>query len=130
VPVLALPDAIGGFAAGPPVTGEGFVRRTYVRASTRVEVTMARLDLGPEGYRRWLGQSRAGYPQADFEVPASVANGFYQCAEGAMARCDLLVQTSSGVHLEIRAGDGASRDDVDAVASGLPVLRSLDARDR
>ncbi|HZU83485.1 MAG TPA: hypothetical protein VE987_11235 [Polyangiaceae bacterium] len=121
-PGLDLPAAVEGFSASAPTTGPGFVRRAYDRGAARVTVTLAPLDLGPGGYERWLVQSRGGYPQAAPElVPPGAGNGFYECADDAATRCNLLVQLRSGVHLEIRGDGAASRADVDAVAAALPL---------
>jgi hypothetical protein len=121
---LALPDGISGFTAAAPVVGAGFVRRTYARGRARVDVTLARAALRPGGFEDWLKMSREGFPQAALDAPADDANGFYQCTEGAAPSCDLLIQLRSGVHVEIRGGGTSSRDDVDAIARGLP-LRAL-----
>jgi len=119
VAALELPD-VPGFVAGPPVPGEGFVRRAYSRGGARVQVTLARMPMSAEGYQRWLTDS-AAFPQAALAVPADRANGFYQCAEGAAPSCDLLIQLRAGFHLELRSGGTASRADVDALARGLPL---------
>jgi hypothetical protein len=67
-----------------------------------------------------------GFPQAALDAPEADANGFYQCTDEPKRSCDLLIQMRSGVHLEIRGGGTSSREDVDAVARGLP-LRTLAA---
>jgi len=118
-PGLALPDA-AGFSAEPPVPGEGFVRRTYVRGRARVQVTLARMPMTADDYQRWLTGSLA-FPQADLGVPTSDANGFYQCADGPPPSCDLLIQLRAGYHLELRGGGSSSRADVDALARALPL---------
>jgi hypothetical protein len=119
---LELPD-VPGFAAGAPAPGEGFVRRTYTRGAARVQVTLARMPMSADDYRRWTTDS-AAFPQADsgqLGLPADRANGFYQCADGPAPSCDLLIQLRAGFHLEIRSGGTASRADVDALARGLPL---------
>jgi hypothetical protein len=120
----SLPERIATFDAGPLVSGDGFSRRTYSRANAHVTVTLAHIDLGADGYDRWLRQSEDGYPQAKLDLPAGAGNGFYQCADVAMARCNLLIQLRNGAHLEIRGDETTVRSDVDAVAAGLP-LRDL-----
>jgi hypothetical protein len=120
----SLPQHIATFDAGPLVPGDGFSRRTYSRANAQVTVTLAHIDLGAGGYDRWVRQSEDGYPQAALDLPAGAGNGFYQCTDGAMMRCNLLIQLRNGVHLEIRGDDRTMRADVDAVAAGLP-LRGL-----
>jgi hypothetical protein len=122
---LSLPDALAGFVASPVVAGTGYVRRTYTRGRTRIDVTLARAALPPGGFDSWVTMSRP-FPQAVLDAPAADANGFYQCTEVPTPSCDLLVQLRSGVHLEIRGGGTSARDDVDALAHGLP-LRVLAA---
>jgi hypothetical protein len=122
---LALPDALDGFAAAPLVRGAGFVRRTYARGTTLVDVTLARAPLGPGGFDGWVTMSQS-FPQAALDAPATDANGFYQCAEHPSPSCDLLITLRSGVHVEIRGGGTSSRADVDAIARALP-LRALAA---
>lgn len=116
---LALPD-VAGFSAGPSERGDGFVRRAYSRGAARLQVTLARMPMSADDYQRWQSAS-AAFPQAALGVPAADANGFYQCAEGANASCDLLIQLRAGFHLELRGGGTASRADVDALAHGLPL---------
>jgi hypothetical protein len=118
-PGLALPDATG-FAAEPPVPGDGFVRRTYARGGARIQVTLARMPMTADDYQRWVVGS-AAFPQADLGVPASDANGFYQCADAQPPSCDLLLQLRAGYHLELRGGGSSSRADVDALARALPL---------
>jgi hypothetical protein len=120
---LALPDAIDSFVASAPVTGAAFVRRTYARGATRVDVTLARAALGAGGFDGWVAMSRA-FPQAELDAPVTDANGFYQCTEAPRASCDLLIQLRSGVHVELRGGGTSTRADVDTLARGLP-LRAL-----
>ena len=96
------------------------MRRTYVRGSARVQVTLARTPLSADDYQRWQSAS-AGFPQADLGVPAADANGFYQCNDSAKPSCDLLIQLRTGFHLELRGGGTTSRADVDALAHGLPL---------
>jgi hypothetical protein len=117
----SLPDRIATFDAGPIVAGDGFTRRTYSRASAKVTVTLAHIDLGFDGYDRWVRQSEQGYPQAALDLPAGAGNGFYECTDPAMVRCNLLIQLRSGAHLEIRGDPASSRADADAVAAGLPL---------
>jgi hypothetical protein len=111
---------VAGFTAGPPSPGDGFVRRTYTRGAARVQVTLARMPMAPDDYRRWLTDS-AAFPQAELGLPPDLANGFYQCSAGAAPSCDLLIQLPAGFHLELRSGGTASRADVDALARGLPL---------
>jgi len=117
---LALPDALAGFAGEPIARGATWVRRRYVRGASHVDATLAMATQAPGGFEAWLTMSRAGYPQAALPAPGDV-NGFYQCSDGPPPSCDLLIQTRSGVHLELR-GDGTStREDVDALARALPL---------
>jgi hypothetical protein len=127
-----VPEALAGFAAvSAPVTGPGWVRRSYRRGETQVDVTLARTNLGPGGFDAWLGMSRS-FPQAPLDAPAADANGFYQCnqlpapVELPPPSCDLLIQLRSGVHVELRGNGTSSRADVDALAGALP-LRALAA---
>jgi hypothetical protein len=121
---LSLPASLSGFAAvTPPATGPAWVRRSYRRGNTQVEVTLAHTTLPPGGYDAWVTMSQ-GYPQAALDAPAADANGFYQCVEFPMSSCDLLIQLRSGVHVELRGNGSSKRPDVDALAAGLP-LRAL-----
>jgi hypothetical protein len=115
---------MGDFVGGPLQIDGAAKRRSYARGETRVEVTMARFPMNDAEYARWVAMSREGFPQATLDVAAGEGNGFYQCATGGEARCSLLIQLRSGVHVEIRGGSGAGRVEVDAVAAGLP-LRAL-----
>jgi hypothetical protein len=117
----SLPDRIATFDAGPLVSGDGFTRRTYSRAGAHVTVTLAHIDLGIDGYDRWVRQSEQGYPQATLDLPAGAGNGFYECTDPAMVRCNLLIQLRSGAHVEIRGDPASSRVDADAIAAGLPL---------
>lgn len=120
----ALPDRIGGFVGGALTSpGGGASRRSYTRGAVRITVTLARFPMTGEEYDLWVKTSVAGYPQATLDLPTVAGNGFYQCAEGPSASCDLLVQLRSGVHLEIRGDGTSSRADVDAIARGLPLRR-------
>ncbi len=121
--VLALPE-VAGFEAGPQVTGSAYVRRHYSRGRARIEVTLAGMPMSPEAYADWVRTSTASFPQATLDLPAGDFNGFYQCGEGANPSCDLLIQLRAGFHFEIRGGGTSTRDDVDALAHGLP-LRAL-----
>ena len=123
---LALPD-VDGFVSGVSSPSLGYVRRTYTRGRARVEVTLARLPMSPEDYASWVKMSTASFPQAALDLPAADANGFYQCTGGSPPSCDLLIQLRAGVHLELRGGGTSSRDDVAALARGLP-LATLAAR--
>jgi hypothetical protein len=96
----------------------------YARGPTRIDVTLARAPMRPGGFDDWLKMSREGFPQAVLDAPADDANGFYQCTEGTAPSCDLLIQLRSGVHVEIRGAGTSTREDVDALARGLP-LRAL-----
>ena len=120
---LELPE-VAGFEAGASVAGPSYVRRQYSRGPARIEVTLARMPMSPDGYAEWVRMSTASFPQAALALPAEEANGFYQCSEGAAPSCDLLIQLRAGFHLEIRSGGTATRDDVDALARALP-LRAL-----
>jgi hypothetical protein len=122
---LALPDALAGFAASPELRGPGYVRRTYAHGRTLADVTLAQAPLPPGGFDGWLKMSGT-YPQAALDAPAAEVNGFYQCTEEPRSSCDLLIQMRSGVHVEIRGGGTTTREDVDAIARGLP-LRALGA---
>jgi hypothetical protein len=125
----SLPEAIPSWTSGPLTTGEGWVRRTYARGSTRVNVTLARFAMSAAQYDEWVRTSVAGYPQAALDVPPGSANGFYQCAEASEDRCALLIQLRAGAHLEVRGEGTARRQDVDAIARALP-LRALAQLDR
>ncbi|HEY6477955.1 MAG TPA: hypothetical protein VI456_15365 [Polyangia bacterium] len=120
---LALPEVVG-FEAGPQVEGSAYVRRQYRRGRARIEVTLARMAMPPEAYADWVGASTASFPQAALDLPAGAANGFYQCSDGTNPSCDLLIQLRAGFHLELRGSGTSRRDDVDALARGLP-LRAL-----
>jgi hypothetical protein len=117
-----LPAAISNFSAGPLETEGGGVRRQYRRDSTRITVTLAQLPMTAEQYDEWVKTSTRSFPQAAIDVGPARGNGFYQCE--ARGRCDLLIQLRSGVHLELRGGGTATRDDVNAIARELP-LRAL-----
>jgi hypothetical protein len=117
----ALPDRIEGFVAGPTSELGGATRRSYRRGDLVIDVTLARFPMDAAGYERWVKSSVEGYPQAALPIPAAAGNGFYQCRPDRPALCDLLIQLRSGVHLELRAGGTARREDVDAVARGLPL---------
>lgn len=128
--ILSLPDHLAGFDASPATTGDTFVRRTYSRAATRIDVTLAHAPQAPGSYDAWQEMSRVGFPQASLDAPADDANGFYQCTAGTPERpesCDLLIHMRSGFHLEIRGGGTSTRADVDALAHALP-LRALAAK--
>jgi hypothetical protein len=125
----ALPDAVGALSGSPTVNGADYVRRTYARGPTRIDVTLARAPLPPGGYDEWVRMSREAFPQASLDAPAEDANGFYQCTERPTPSCDLLIQLRSGVHIEIRGGGTSTREDVDGIARALP-LRVLARRDR
>jgi hypothetical protein len=120
---LVLPEVVG-FEASPQVDGPSYVRRRYSRGRARIEVTLARMPMSPEAWAEWIATSTVSFPQAALDLPADEANGFYQCSDGATPSCDLLIQLRVGFHLEIRGGATTSRDDVDALALGLP-LRAL-----
>jgi hypothetical protein len=122
-----LPARIGDFAGGPLLRDDAATRRSYVRGTTHIEVTLARFPMTAEQYRDWVRTSTEGYPQATLDLPAGDANGFYQCRTDDPERCDLLVQLRAGFHVEIRGGGTSTRGDVDAIARGLP-LRALAAR--
>jgi hypothetical protein len=117
-----LPDLIPGFTSGPLGTAPAAFIRTYARGSSQVTVTLARFPMDASQYDSWVRTSIGGFPQARLDVPDGEGNGFYQCDDGKPPRCSLLIQLRSGVHLEIR-GVPASRDEVDAVARGLPLRR-------
>jgi len=114
-----LPDAIPGFTAGAREPGDGWLRRTYSAGAVRITVTLARHAMDDAAWDGWMKMSTAGFPQADLELPAAAANGFYQCEDHAPERCDLLIQLRSGVHVEIRGGGTSTRRDVDAIRRGL-----------
>ena len=115
----SLPDVIPGFEAGPLERTAEYQRRTYSRGSAQVSVTFARFPMSPTQYQDWVRMSTGNYPQATLEVPPDEGNGFYQCADDKPERCDLLIQFRSGVHVEIRGNQTATRADADAVAHGL-----------
>jgi hypothetical protein len=119
-----LPE-VAGFAAGPLTRGAGYVRRSYARGRALIDVTLAQMAISPDDYDRWVAAS-ASFPQATLDLPAGQANGFYQCTGGPPESCDLLIQLRAGVHVELRSGGTATRDDVDALARALP-LRALAA---
>ena len=81
-------------------------------------MTLARFPLAPGGFEDWVRMSQS-FPQASLDAPATDVNGFYQCDGQRPARCDLLIQTRSGLHIEIRGGGTSSRADVDAIARGM-----------
>jgi hypothetical protein len=122
-PGLSLPAELAGFSASTEEAGAGYARRTYGRGRTHVDVTLAQGPLPPGGFAGWVTMSQA-FPQATLDAPEGDANGFYQCTDVPKPTCDLLIQLRSGVHVEIRGGGTTSRDDVDAIARGLP-LRAL-----
>ncbi len=117
---LALPDTLAGFAGLPVEHGPTWVRRRYARGATLVDATLAVTPQPPGGFQAWLAMSR-DFPQAALAAPPADVNGFYQCAAGPPPTCDLLIQTRSGVHLELRGGGTSSRADVDALAAALPL---------
>jgi hypothetical protein len=118
-----LPDSIPSFTSDPLVSANGALHRTYARDAVRVAVTLARFPMDADQYDGWVRTSVAGFPQASLDLPAGAGNGFYQCDDHAPPSCSLLIQLRGGVHLELRGGP-ASRQDLDAVARGLP-LRAL-----
>ena len=120
-PVFDLPDAIPGFVAGARQPGDAYLRRTYTAGATRITVTLARHPMDQAAYESWLAMSKAGFPQADLELPAAAGNGFYQCEARLPDSCDLLIQLRSGVHVEIRGGGTSTRRDVDAIRRALPL---------
>jgi len=132
VPARSAPPAVAGaddraggegllgrvawYTAGPLVAGEGWMRRRYVRPGVTVEVTVAEQRMTAAEYQEWERQAR-DYPAARL-VPA--ASGFFTCAgDGGAARCDLHVQTPSGLHLELAGGGQATRADLERVYTGL-----------
>jgi hypothetical protein len=119
--VFDLPDAIPGFVAGAREPGDGWLRRSYTAGATRITVTLARHAMDDAAWAGWVRMSTAGFPQADLQLPAGAANGFYQCDDRAPDRCDLLIQLRSGVHVEIRGGGTSTRRDGDAIRRGLPL---------
>jgi hypothetical protein len=122
-----LPDGIAGFVAGPLTVEGGVAQRLYARGASRISVTVARFPMTGVQYREWVKTSTEGYVQAPLDVAPGDGNGFYQCDEGPRPSCDLLIQFRSGVHIEIRGAGTSSRQDVDAIARGLP-LRALSTR--
>jgi len=120
--------AVAGFARGPLVSGAGWFRRAYSLGRARVDVTIAAGVMpGDEAYQRWLDMS-APYPAASLDVPPGAGAGVFDCGNtAAPAGCDLHIQLRSGVHVELQSGGTASRDDLTALARGLP-LRALAAR--
>jgi hypothetical protein len=114
---------VGDLRGSPRVAGEGYVRRTYTRGPTRIDVTLARAPLAAGGFDDWVRMSRESFPQASLDAPADDANGFYQCTERPTPSCDLLIQLRSGVHVEIRGSGTSSREDVDTIARALPLRR-------
>jgi hypothetical protein len=97
-----LPDAAPPFAAAAPIDfGQGYIRRTYVSGTERVEITIARFGKDPGAFERWVAGS-ASYPQAQLSLPAAQGNGFFSCASPlADAACDLHIQLRSGFHVEV-----------------------------
>src|SRR5258708_4751040 len=69
--LFALPDSLAGFTAGPAVAGDTFVRRTYARGATRIDVTLAHAiaPLGPGGFAGWLEITPPGFPQPSLTAP-------------------------------------------------------------
>jgi hypothetical protein len=80
---------------------------------------MARFPMTATEWDNWVRTSLDGFPQAKLDLPASAANGFYQCSKTAPQTCDLLIQLRAGVHVEVRGDGTAGRSDVDAIARGL-----------
>ena len=116
-----LPE-LAGLVSEPLTTGDRFIRRTYRVGAERITVTLARLPLPESGWQGWLRMSQPNYPQAVLDAPPDAANGFYQCAPNDATRCDLLIQTRNGAHLEIRGEAGtAERENVDALIAKLPL---------
>jgi hypothetical protein len=118
-----LPNTISSFASEPLTRDPAFVRRTYVRGAARITVTLASFRMTSAQYDEWVLTSKEGYPQATLDVPEGSGNGFYQCAAPDRG-CALLIQLRSGVHIEIRGQGSWTREDVDAIARGLP-LRTM-----
>lgn len=112
------------FTAGSLIKDLAFARRTYARGGAHVTMTLARYPITARQYDDWVQMSTAGYPQATLDVPPGSGNGFYQCTPGATSHCNLLIQLRAGAHIEIRGDRTTPRDDIDAVARGLP-LRAL-----
>jgi hypothetical protein len=125
-PAPPLPE-VPGFLAGPVEQGPAFARRTYQRGSARIDVTLARFPMAARAYTSWVTTSVASYPQATLDVDPGQGNGFYQCTDGTPPSCDLLIQLRAGAHLELRGGRTSRKEDVDALAAGLP-LRQWAAR--
>jgi hypothetical protein len=122
-PVQVLPD-IAGFAAAPEGHDPAYRRRDYVRAGETVSVILASFPMNHEQYRDWLRMSTAYFPQAELGIDASRGNGFYQCTEDTPTRCNLLLQLSCGLHIEIRgSGTTARRRDADDILLGLTLPR-------
>jgi hypothetical protein len=106
--------------------GDGWVRRDYVRGSSRVDVTIAQLQTP---YARWV-ESSAAYPQIDFGTATDRANGFYDCSADSKT-CDAHVHMRSGIHVELMGSRTTSRSALDELLAGLPLreLAMLDTGD-
>jgi hypothetical protein len=110
--------------AGPPVQGDGYLRREYSRGSMRIDVTLAHYGGGARSYAQWVAMS-AGYPAADLDIPYGSGSGFWDCTGSAPAdACSLHIQLQAGLHVEIMGGGRATRADVETLLAGLD-LRSL-----
>jgi hypothetical protein len=107
------PEVATPFSATTPIqSGAGFVRRTYVSDSKRVEITIARMGQEPGAFERWVAGS-ADYPQAALPLPASEANGFLTCVSDQVdSACDLHVQLRSGFHVEAMGNGRVPRADL------------------
>jgi hypothetical protein len=106
---------VAGYAAGPPIQGDGWTRRNYARGGATVEVTVAEQPMTAAQYEEWERQAR-GYPAAKLGPDAS---GFFTCADGGPPRCDLHVQTRAGKHLELQAAGRSTRADLEQLYAAL-----------
>ena len=121
-----LPDTLGAFTAGPLVSGDGFVRRSYSRAAASIDVTIGTYPMTAAQWSDWIAAS-APYAPVAVDVPAGGAAGFWDCTAGAREPCDLHIQLRAGYHVEIGGNAAATRADLGAVLGALP-LAALAAR--
>jgi hypothetical protein len=124
----ALPELGQPFSSGPLERGPDYVRRTYRKGPASISVTVAQQPITEEGYAGWVRAS-SSYPQLDLGLPPDRLNGFFNCSpQDGGETCDLHLQLRSGFHVEFFGSGTASKADLQALASALP-LPSLAARE-
>jgi hypothetical protein len=117
----ALPAVAGSFRGGPIERHDGFVRRRYDRASTRIEITIAYRPQRGDDYQQWVTAAR-DYPVATLDLPPSEALGFFTCGDSSgRAACDLHVQLRAGYHVEVMSGGTATRADLERLMAAVPL---------